>query len=109
MDVSTLLNPALEMTPEAQQRVTESLYCWLAESAVKRPVPDFDVRLAAMQTKLKSMAKGLRVEMLQGRVVVSASGDAQGTWCLLKRGSNWFEPHPNPEMAVVVEIGRAHV
>lgn len=104
MDVSTILNPALEMTKPAQQRVAETLFQWLAGEAVKKPLPDLDTRLVAMQAKLRAMATGLKLEMAMGKPVVSVSGDGHGTWCLFKRGSAWFEAHPNPELAVLVAV-----
>ena len=104
MDISTIFNPALVMTAPAQQRVAESFTQWLVDTASKKPLPDLDVRLAKMQNRLRSLATSLKVEMVMGSPVVSMSGDAHSTWCLLKRGSSWFGPHPNPELAVVVAV-----
>lgn len=104
MDVLACINSSLVMDAPAQQRVAESFFQWLAGEATKKPVPDLAERLTGMQAKLRIMAAGLKVEMVMGAPVVSASGDSHSTWCLLKRGSSWFEPHPHPELVVLVAV-----
>lgn len=84
------------------KRVSSALVRWLTEDARKKDVPDLADRLANMSARIEKLSRELVIK-LDGKVHVSADGDAHVTLVLLDRGSDWFEGHQD----VALEIAKA--
>lgn len=58
----------------------------------KRPVPDLLDRVRAMEKRVTEMVEDIRVEFVNGKLVVKVVGSSEALMVELRRGSNWFEP-----------------
>ena len=94
---------ARAVTRDARGRVAVSLDRWLSFTARKRTVPDLAERLERMRKRFAALAEDFTLTYRAKAAVVKVSGDAQETWHMLTRGTDWFDPL-TPEQATVLVI-----
>ena len=79
------------LTPEARQRVQDSLDAWLL-SVRKKPLPDLEARIAGFRKRIEVLAATFQLAVQDGQFVVKASGQSDLTLRQIARGSDWFDP-----------------
>jgi hypothetical protein len=84
--------------------ITALFLNWLNNSARLKPVPDLQVRIAGMEPKLRKMAKNLDLSFQDGKLVIKADAESESLLSLLRRGSDWFDPHPDVNAAILVAL-----
>ena len=89
------------ITTEQRDRVVTLLMDWFNREARLKSVPDLADRLTKMASRVQKMAKNLDVGIQDGKLVVRADADSEALLSLLRRGSDWFDPHPSVEAAVL--------
>lgn len=89
------------ITTEKQDKVVETFLDWLTGKARLKQVPDLADRISKMEPKLRKLAKNLDVGYQGGKLVVKADADSTALLSLLRRGSDWFEPHPGVDAAIL--------
>lgn len=92
------------ITPNKEQAVVEVFMDWFNNSARLKPLPDLPQRIAAMEPKLRRMAKKLDLSFQDGRLVIKADAESESLLNLLNRGSDWFDPHPDVNAAILVAL-----
>lgn len=92
------------ITTKKENEIVSVFMDWLSNYARTKPVPDLQQRIAAMAPKLRTMAKNLKLNLQDGKLVVSAGADSQSLLNLLRRGSDWFDPHPDVNAAILVAL-----
>jgi hypothetical protein len=94
------------MTTEKEDAVVSRFMNWLNHDARLKPVPDLPDRIAAMEPKLRKLAKNLEVSIQKGKLVVRADAESTALLSLLRRGSDWFDPHPDVDAAILLALGK---
>ena len=92
------------ITPKKERAVAEVFMDWLNNSARLKPLPDLPRRIQAMEPKLRKMAKKLDVSFRDGELVIKADAESESLLSLLRRGSDWFDPHPDVNAAILVAL-----
>ena len=86
-------------TDQAQQDAVVSIFMqWFRDgSATLKPVPDLDQRMAAMEPKLRKMAKNLELKFDKKKGEFTLKSDSQSMALLdqLRYGTDWYPPHPS--------------
>lgn len=77
---------------------------WFNNSARLKALPDLPQRIGAMEPKLRRMAKNLDLSFLDGKLVIKADAESESLLSLLRRGSDWFDPHPDVNAAILVAM-----
>lgn len=86
---------------ERQQRAATALMAWLSETARKRPVPDLQDKMEAMQERVERLVENVKIEIEGGRLVVKAAGSDSDTLKAFQFGTSWFEPCPTVTELIV--------
>ena len=76
---------------EQRQKVVAALMEWLTLKARKKPVPDLQARLDAMQVRVKKLVEGMKIEIKDDKPVVIAAGSDEDTLKAFRLGTSWFE------------------
>lgn len=84
-----------------QEAVVETFMTWFEKEARLKPVPDLQDRLVRMNQKLQKMAKNLEIEFVDGKLVIRSDADSMTLLNLLRRGSDWFDPHPGVDELIM--------
>jgi hypothetical protein len=92
------------ITPQKERAITEVFMDWLNGSARLKPLPDLPQRIQAMEPKLRKMAKNLDLSFQDGKLVIKADAESESLLTLLRRGSDWFDPHPDVNAAILVAL-----
>lgn len=77
---------------------------WFNKEARLKPLPDLQQRIVAMEPKLRKMARNLDLSFQDGKLVIKTDADSQSLLNLLRRGSDWFDPHPDVNAAILVAL-----
>ena len=77
---------------------------WLNNRARLKPLPDLPQRILALEPKLHRMAKNLDLSFQDGKLVIKADTESESLLNLLRRGSDWFDPHPDVNAAILVAL-----
>jgi hypothetical protein len=77
---------------------------WFNKEARLKPLPDLQERIMRMEPKLKRMAEKLNVSFQDGKLVIRADAESESLLNLLRRGSDWFDPHPDVNAAILVGL-----
>jgi hypothetical protein len=77
---------------------------WFNNSARLKPVPDVQNRILAMEPKLRRMARNLDLSFQDGKLVIKTDAESESLLNLLKHGSDWFDPHPDVNAAIMVAL-----
>jgi TolA-binding protein len=85
----------LKLRPDDRKKIAARLYTWLALEAHKRPVEDLQERLVAMQREIDRLAQHIEFEVQEATIVVKASAIVDDTMRKFRRGTKWFDPHPD--------------
>ena len=106
MDVfsSVLEDTLFTITTQKQDSVVAVFMEWFTKHAQLKRVPDLQDRLAKMEPKLRKMAKNLKVSIEEGKIVIKSDAESENLLALLKRGSDWFEPHPDVQAAILLGL-----
>lgn len=89
---------------QKENAVVQIFMEWFNKEARLKAVPDLQQRIMNMEPKLRKMARNLNVKFQEGKIVVSTDADSQSLLSLLRRGSDWFDPHPNVTSAILVAL-----
>ncbi len=92
------------ITTKKEDAIVSVFMSWLTEKASLKRVPDLDQRLSAMPKRLRKMAKSLKLSIKDGALVVKADAESEALLSLLRRGSDWFEPHPDVNAAILMGL-----
>jgi hypothetical protein len=89
------------LTIETRAAVAAEFKDWLNQKARLKAVPDLAERLARLELRLDKLSKSLEVSVQRGKLVVKADAESEALLALLRRGSDWFEPHPSVNGAIL--------
>lgn len=89
------------ITTEQEDKVVQVFMNWFNKEARLKPVPDLAQRVADMEPKLRKMAENLDVSIQKGKLVVRADAESTALLSLLRRGSEWFDPHRDVDAAIM--------
>ena len=103
---SALQDNLFTNTTQKQNAVVERFMNWLNRDARFKPVPDLAQRIANMEPRLRKMAKNLEVSIQRGKLVIRSDAESAALLSLLRRGSNWFDPHPDVDTAILLALSK---
>lgn len=86
------------------ETITAVFMAWLNNDARLKPVPDLQQRIVDMEPKLRRMARKLDLSFQDGKLVIKADAESESLLNLLRRGSDWFDPHPDVNAAILVAL-----
>lgn len=92
------------MTAQKENAVVSIFLDWFNKEAQLKPIPDLQQRIINLVPKLRKMARNLSFEFKEGKLVIKSDADSQSLLDLLRRGSDWFEPHPDVNAAILVAL-----
>ncbi len=92
------------ITTKKEEAITSIFVDWFNTTATLKQVPDLQKRLMEMPIKLRKMAKNLKLSIHEGKLVIRSDADSEVLLSLLRRGSDWFEPHPDVDAAILVGL-----
>lgn len=92
------------ITTKKEDAVVAVFLDWFNKEAQLRRVPDLTKRIVDMEPKLRKMAKNLDVSIKDGKLVIRSDADSEALLSLLRRGSDWFEPHPDVNAAILLGL-----
>ncbi len=92
------------ITTKKEEAVVAVFMDWLNNTARLKPLPDLPQRIAGLEPKLRRMAKNLDLRFLDGKLVIKADAESESLLSLLRRGSDWFDPHPDVNAAILVAL-----
>ena len=94
------------ITTKKEDAVVTVFMDWMNNDARLKPLPDLPQRIMAMEPKLRRMAKNLVLSFLDGKLVIKADAESESLLSLLRRGSDWFDPHPDVNAAILMALTR---
>jgi hypothetical protein len=92
------------ITTKKEEAIVTVFMDWFNNTAALKQVPDLQQRLMQMPIKLRKMAKNLKISIHEGKLVIKTDADSETLLSLLRRGSDWFEPHPDVDAAILVGL-----
>jgi hypothetical protein len=92
------------ITTKKEEAIVAIFIDWFNTAAALKRVPDLQQRLLDMPIKLRKMAKNLKLSIHDGQLVIKTDADSEILLSLLRRGSDWFEPHPDVDAAILVGL-----
>ena len=92
------------ITTKQQQRIVAVFLDWFNRDARLKRVPDLAERIIGMEKKLRKMAKNMEVTMRGGKLVVTTDAESTALLNLLRRGSDWFDPHRDVDAAILYAL-----
>lgn len=92
------------ITTKKEEAIVTIFMDWFTTTASLKRVPDLQQRLAQMPIKLRKLAKNLEISIHEGKLVIKTDADSEILLSLLRRGSDWFEPHPDVDAAILVGL-----
>jgi len=101
---TTIDKSLFTITTQKQKAVVTLFLNWFTQDAQLKPVPDLQQRLVKMGPKLTKMAENLQVTIKDGKLVVKSDAESEVLLSLLRRGSDWFEPHPDVNAAILLGL-----
>lgn len=93
-------------TTQKQDAVVQRFMNWLNLDARLKPVPDLAQRIVGMEPKLRKMAKNLEVSIQRGKLVIKSDAESLALLNLIRRGSDWFDPHPDVDTAILLALSK---
>jgi hypothetical protein len=78
-------------TRQVTARVDAALNLWLVQVR-KKNVPNLEQRMMDFRKRIGVLAAKVELAYSEGRIVVKATGDADTTLRMIKRGTDWFDP-----------------
>jgi hypothetical protein len=97
-------NNLFTITSQKIDAVTKIFMDWLSTEANLKRIPDLQQKIADMEPKLRLMTKNLKIKFEDGRAVITTDAASDTTLRLLRSGSSWFGPHPDPEAMIVAAM-----
>ena len=94
------------ITTKKQDAVVERFMAWFNHDARLKPVPDLAQRIVDMEPKLRKMAKNLEVSIQKGELVIRSDAESMALLSLLRRGSDWFDPHRDVDAAILLALSK---
>lgn len=92
------------ITTRKTDAIVQVFMDWFNHSARLKPVPDLQNRIQAMEPKLRKMARNLDLSFHDGKLVIKTDAESESLLNLLKRGSDWFDPHQDVNAAILVAL-----
>jgi hypothetical protein len=92
------------ITTKKEEAIVTVFLDWFTKSASLKQVPDLQKRITDMEPRLRKMAKNLKVSIKEGKLVIRSDADSEVLLSLLRRGSDWYEPHPDIDSAILVGL-----
>ena len=92
------------MTGKKEDKIVSNLMEWFNTEARLKPVADLPDRIVRMEAKLRKMAKNLTVSVQSGKFSIKADAESETTLNSLRRGSLWFDPHPDADAAILTSL-----
>jgi hypothetical protein len=92
------------MTTKKENAIVSIFMHWLAKEARLKPLPDLQQRVIDMEPKLHKMAKNLSLSFQDGNLVIKSDAASGSLLSALRRGSDWFDPHPDVNAAILVAL-----
>ena len=103
--LSSVLDETLfTITDQKERAVADILMDWLNNTARLKPVPDLAARIMRMEPRLRKMAKNLEMSIQEGKLVIKTDAESETLLNLLRRGSDWFDPHPDVNAAILLAL-----
>lgn len=81
-----------QLTPERRREAATALKDWLQNAARKSNRADLPVLIEEFGKRIDRMTENMDIQIVDGKPVVKAYGDGEGTLRALERGTNWFDP-----------------
>jgi hypothetical protein len=94
------------ITTKKEDAVVERFMSWFNNDARLKPLPDLAQRITDMEPKLRKMAKNLEVSIQEGKLVIRSDAESMALLSLLRRGSDWFDPHRDVDAAILLALGK---
>ena len=101
--VKSAIDPTLTVSPAQQARIASRLYRWLSLETRKKAVPDLIARLERMKERIDALAEIIEIEYFGSGIVVKAFVRSDETFRMLRRGTDWFDPHPDLERDIIAK------
>lgn len=79
-------------------QIVAAVMLWLTTEARVKVVPDLESRVAALKKRVERMVSEMEVKLVDGKLVVKVRGSDEETFKMFRLGTNWFEPHPEPDV-----------
>lgn len=92
------------ITTKKENAIVAVFMDWLNNDARLKPLPDLQQRIMDTEPKLRKMAKNLDLSFLDGKLVIKADAESESLLSLLRRGSDWFDPHPDVNAAILMAL-----
>lgn len=81
----------IDRTPGMIASVENVLNTWL-NATPKKQVPNLEQLVDDFRKRISVLARSAELDYANGQIVVKATGDAETTLRMLRRGSDWFDP-----------------
>lgn len=94
------------ITTKEQDEVVRKFLDWFSNDARLKPGTDLAKKILVIEPRLRQMARNLEVSVQAGRLVIRSDADSMALLSLLRRGSDWFDPHPSVETAVLLALAK---
>jgi hypothetical protein len=101
---SMLKDNLFTMTTEKENAVVDIFMDWLNNYARLKPVPDLADRIIKMVPRLRKLAKNMEVSIEEGKLVIRSDADSETLLNVFRRGSSWFDPHPDVNAAILLAL-----
>lgn len=92
------------LTDVQRDRIVVLFTNWFNHEARLKPLPDLADRISETVVKLQKMARDLEVAVQGGKIVVKVDADSEALLSLLRRGSSWFDPHPDVDAVILAAL-----
>lgn len=84
--------------------VTSYFLDWLNNDARLKPLPDLQQHLLDLEPRIRRMAKNLELSIQDSKVVIRTDAESESLLRLFRRGSDWFDPHPDVNAAIILAL-----
>jgi hypothetical protein len=92
------------MTTKKEEAIVGVFMDWLNKDARLKPLPDLPKRISDLEPRLRRMAKNMRISFQDGKLVIKTDAESGSLLSLLRRGSDWFDPHPDVNAAILLAL-----
>jgi hypothetical protein len=86
-----------------RERVVAAIMAGFAGLA-KKPLPDLAERTQALEARVRQLAREIKLEFVNGRVVLKVAGSAESLVKELRHGSAWYAPWEKVDETVLAAI-----
>lgn len=100
----TLSDTLFTITDSRKDAIVAVFMDWLTKYARLKPAPDIPDRIAKIEPRLRKLAKNLSVCIEREKIVIRTDADSQALLDSFRRGTSWFEPHPDVNAAIMLAL-----